>query len=40
MNVFMQATVLMFAGLAVVFGTLLLFMGSIMLINKIFPNKD
>ena len=40
MNVFMQATVLMIAGLAVVFATLVLFMGMIMAITKIFPNKD
>ena len=40
MNVFGQATYLMIAGLAVVFGTLLLFMGTIMMITKLFPNKE
>ena len=39
MNVFGQAFYLMIAGLAVVFGTLLLFMGTIMLITKLFPDK-
>ena len=39
MNIFGQATYLMIAGLAVVFGTLVLFMGMINLITKLFPDN-